>query len=83
MVEIAREVCGLVRVEGKNPKSMWWNDEIKDAVRIKEAACKGVLEATDEETKERCIEAHREEKRKVKSCIIRSKKKVNKQFEGR
>ena len=25
---------------GKNPKSMWWNDEIKDAVRRKEAAWK-------------------------------------------
>ena len=41
MVDIAREVCGSVRVEGKNQKSVWWNDEIKTAVRIKEAAWKG------------------------------------------
>ena len=27
MVESAREVCGSVRVGGKNPKSVWWNDE--------------------------------------------------------
>ena len=26
MVESAREVCGSVRDEGKNPKSVWWND---------------------------------------------------------
>ena len=38
MVESAREVCGSVRVGGKNPKSVWWNDEIKAAVKKKEAA---------------------------------------------
>ena len=27
IVESAREVCGSVRVGGKNPKSVWWNDE--------------------------------------------------------
>ena len=41
---------------------------------------KGVLAASDEETKERCMEAYREEKKKVKRCIIQSKKKVNEQF---
>ena len=45
---------------------MWWNDEISAAVRRKKAAWKGVLAASDEETKERCMEAYREEKRKVK-----------------
>ena len=59
---------------------MWWNDEIKAGVRRKEAAWKGVLVASDEETKERCMEAYIEEKRKVKRCIIQSKKKVNEQF---
>ena len=38
------------------------------------------MEASDEEAKERCVEAYREEKRKVKRCIIQSKKKVNEQF---
>ena len=51
MVESTREVCGSVRVEGKNPKSVWWNDEIKATVTRKEAAWKGVLAASDEETK--------------------------------
>ena len=32
----AREVCGSVGVGGKNPKSVWWNDEIKAAVKRKE-----------------------------------------------
>ena len=77
MVESAIEVCGSVRVGGKNPKSVWRSNEIKVAVRRKEAAWKGVLAASVEETKERCME---EEKRKVKRCIIQRKKKVSEQF---
>ena len=41
---------------------------------------RGVLAASDEETKEKCMEVYREEKRKVKMCIIQSKKNVNEQF---
>ena len=80
MVENAKEVCGSVRVGGKNPKSVWWNNEIKPAVRRKESAWKGVLATSDEETKERCIEVYREVKRNVERYIIESKKKVNEQF---
>ena len=57
---------------GKNPKNVWWNNEIKASVRRKEAAWKGMLAAGDEETKERCMEACRGEKRGVKGCIIQS-----------
>ena len=67
-MESAREVCDSVRVGGKNPKSVWWNDERKAAVRRKEATWKGVLAVSNEETKERCIEAYRDEKRRVKRC---------------
>ena len=49
-------MCGSIRVRRKNPKSVWWNDEIKAAVRRKESAWKDVLAASDEEAKERCIE---------------------------
>ena len=73
MVESAREVRGSVRVPGKNPKSVWWNDEIKAEVRRKEAAM-------NDETKERYMEAYKAEERKVKRCIIQSKKKANEQF---
>ena len=38
-VESSREICGSVTVGGKNPKSAWWNDEIKVAIRRKEVAC--------------------------------------------
>ena len=38
VVESAREMCDSVRVGGKIPKSLWWNDEVKAAVRRKEAA---------------------------------------------
>ena len=58
----SREVCTSVRVGGKNPNSMWWNDKIKAAVRRKENAEKGVLAASNEEIKERCMEVYREEK---------------------
>ena len=44
IVESSRVVCGSVRVGRKNPKSVWWNDEIKAAVKGKEDAWKGVLE---------------------------------------
>ena len=34
---------------------VWWSDEIKAAVTRKGDACKRLLAASDEETKERCI----------------------------
>ena len=37
----------------------------------------GGVAANDEEAKERCMEAYREDKRKVKRCIIQSKKKIH------
>ena len=46
---------------GKSLKSMWWNDEIKAAVRKRETAWKGVLAASNEETKKRCREVYGEE----------------------
>ena len=71
MVESAREVYASVKVGGKNAG---WNDKIKAAVRRKKAAWK-VLAASDKEAKERCMEVCREEKRKVKICIFRAKRK--------
>ena len=71
----ATEVCGSMRVGGKNPNSVWWNDEVKVAVRRKEAAWKEVLAASDEEVEERCIRAYKEEKRKVKGVHIKAKRK--------
>ena len=46
----------------------------------KEAAWRDVLVASDEEAKERCIEAYREENRKIKRCIPQNKNKVNEQL---
>ena len=88
MVKSVREVCGSVRIGGKNQEGVWWNEEIKAAVRRKEASWKGVLAASDEDTRERCMEAYIEEKRKVTRCIIQSKKqeqfgrKVNEDVNG-
>ena len=50
-----------MRVGGNNPKSVGWNNEVKATFRRKE-----LLVASNEEEKERCMEAHREWKRKVK-----------------
>ena len=59
---------------------MRWKDEVKAAVRKREADWKEVLAVSNEESKERYMEAYREEKRKVKRCIYQSKKKVKEQF---
>ena len=61
---------------GKELKRMCgWNDEVKPAVRIKQAAWKEVLAASDEEAKERCMEVYKKEERKVKKGLYLSKKK--------
>ena len=63
------------KVGGKDPKSVWWNDEVKVAVRRKEAAWKVVLAASNEEAKERCMEAYRERKERLKGVYISAKRK--------
>ena len=60
-------MCGSVRVGDGNPKCVWWNDKVKAAVKRKE-----VLGARDEDASERCLEAYKEEKRKVKKCIYQN-----------
>ena len=37
IVESAREVCGSVKVGRKNPKSVWWKDQVKYVIKRKEA----------------------------------------------
>ena len=59
---------------GKNPKSVWWNNEIKAAVRRKEAAWKEVLVGSGEKAKERFMKAYKKENRKVKRCMISEEK---------
>ena len=59
---------------------MWQKDVVKAAVEGKDASCRELLEARDEVAKERCMEAYKTEKRKIKRCIYQSKKEVNKQL---
>ena len=80
MIESAREVCGSVRLGGENTKIVWWNDQIKAAVKRKEAARKEMLGARDGDAKERRLEVYKEEKKKFKRCIYQSKKEVHEQF---
>ena len=61
--ESAREVCSLVRIGRKNPKIVWWNDALRAVIKRMEDTWKSVFGARDEATKERCMEAYREEKR--------------------
>ena len=74
MVENAREVCGSVRVGGKSPKNVRWNDVVKAAVEKKEAA------ARDKVAKDGCMGVYKEEKRKIKKCIYQSKREANGHF---
>ena len=80
MFESAREVCGSVLVGGGTPKIVWWNDQVKAAVKRKKDAWKEVLGARDEDAKERCLQFYKEKKRKVKRCIYQRKKEVQEQF---
>ena len=80
MVESAREVYGSVRVGGGNPKCVWWNEQVKAEIKRKEDAWKVVLGARDEDVRENCLEVYKEEKRKVRRCIYRSKKEIQEQF---
>ena len=78
MVESTREVYISVRVGGKKPQSMCWNDVVNSVVERNEAACKEVLGARDGVAKERCMEAYKKEK-KAKKCVCQ-RKKVSHQF---
>ena len=73
MVESIREVYASVRVQGKNLKNVLWKDKIKAAVRRKE-----VLPTSNEETKERCMEAYRgieERRERLKGVYTKAKRK--------
>ena len=59
---------------------MWWNDQIKAAVKRREDAWKEVLGSRDKDAGERCLEVYKEEKRKVKRCIYQRKEEVQEQF---
>ena len=61
-----------MRVGGKNPKIVWWSYEVKATFKRKE-----VLGARGEDVKERCMEANKEEKKKIKRCKNQSKKEIN------
>ena len=73
MLESAREVWCSVRMGGKNPKSVWWNDEVKAVVRRKEGAWKVVLSASDEEAKEDVWKRTDKKREKLKGVYIRAK----------
>ena len=62
----------------KNPKSMWWNDEVKAAVRRKELLGRRFWQLVMKRQKKDVWK--RTEKKKVKRCIYRCKKKGNEQF---
>ena len=47
-------MCGSVQVGGGNPKSVWWNNQIKAAVKRKE-----VLGARDEDAKSAFIKVRK------------------------
>ena len=48
IVEIARLLCGSLKVGGKNLKNVRWNDMVKAGVRRKKAAWREVLADSNE-----------------------------------
>ena len=62
-----------MREEGKNPRSIWWQDEVKVAVRRKEAAWKEMSAANDEKGKEKCRKRTEKRRERLKGVYIRSK----------
>ena len=77
MVKSAREACGSVRVRGKNPKSVWWSDDIKAAVRRKEAAWKELWQLAMKRQKKDVRKYTEKKRERLKVYISQSKKKVN------
>ena len=53
-------------VKVKNPKSVWWNDEVKTTVKRKEESWKEVLGDKDEDAKQRCLEVWKEKEEEKK-----------------
>ena len=72
MAKRAREVI----VGGKNQKSVWWNDEIKAAVRRKESTWKEVLEPKD-------VWTFTKKREKLKDVYIRERRRSKNSLEGR
>ena len=60
MIENAREVCGLIRIRGKNPKSVWWKQDVKAEGRRKKAAWKVLLGIRENGAKEICLGVYKE-----------------------
>ena len=82
MVGSAKEVCDSVRVEGKNPKNVWWNDMVKAAVKRMETVWKEVLGVRDEVAKNRCMEVYKRKIEKLKGVFVRAKRRGINTLEG-
>ena len=76
MVDSEREVCGSVRVGGKN-------DDVKVVVKRMQATWKEMFGARGEYARERFRDINTEVKRKVKAVYIRAKRRLINSKEGR
>ena len=83
MVEIAREVCVSVRVGEGSPKSMWWNDEVKAAVKRKVAAWKEMLGARDKMQNKDVWRFTKKKGERLKDVYIRARRRYMNSLEGR
>ena len=72
-----------MRVRGGNPKSGWWKDQVKAAVKRKEAAWKDVLGARDEDEKERCLEIYKKKRARIKGVYIKARRRFMNSLEAR
>ena len=83
MVERAREVCGSLRVGRGKPKSVWWNDQMKAAVKRKEDAWKGVFGTRDKGARESVWKPTKRKRERLKGAFIKVRRSTKSSLEGK
>ena len=62
---------------------MWWNDQVKAAVKIKEAAWKGVSGAKYEDAKEKIWKFSKKKRERLKGVYIKPRRRFMSNLEER
>ena len=77
IVESTREMCGSVGVGEGSPKNVWWNNEVKAAVKRKETAWRKCCEPEAKMQKKDVWEFTKKKRERLKRCIYQRKKGVH------
>ena len=73
LINILKQECGVKRVGGKKRKATdWWNEDVKEACKVKKKAFKKWLKSRSVEDREEYVTARKACKRTVKLAIKQS-----------